>query len=402
MLLFQSIFIYTLFALLLYIVSKKGNTNKTLYNKQFNNFFSLPRKYWGCIFIFSLFSGIRYDVGVDHTSYLENYIDAINGQWLIRERGIEEGYYLITMLCSQLYIHPVIYFGFLAAIQLYFLLLAMRDEEQATTYMLVTLVLGGAYLMWMNGIRQIVAAAIFVVAAIQIPQGKLKTFLLLLLFAYTWHHSVIILVPLYLLKYDRLIWNKRWINLIILAICIIIGNIPSWIGLMTRLGGLLDFIGYDYYVERLSDLTDLDKMSSHLFGPRKLIQLACNIMIIILYPIVRVAFQDSSKIDIFFKLSFIGMCLFYLFDNTLVVFRRPIEYFTIFILPLIGYTLHYLKSKKGKEISYIMMLFFSCSFLYLQCYIENKKPKIERQSTLYRTYWCDENRYQLRAPNDIL
>lgn len=394
MLFFQSVIVYSLFAFSLYAVSRIriSTVNKVRYH----HWYSLPFEYWVCIFIFAFFSGIRYDVGVDYISYLSNYIDALNGYSFVRERGIEEGYYAITMFCSQLGVHPIIYFGLLSAVQLYFLLLVMRDEKGAIPYMLATLILGNAYLMWMNGIRQLVAASIFVFAATKIPSGKWKSFLLLLLIAFTWHHSVVILLPLYLLRYDKLIWDKKMINLIILFACLIIGNIPTWIGIMIRLGSFFEFIGYDYYAENLSSLTDIDKMSSYNFGPRKLTLLACNLFVVVLYPRVRTLIADKSKIDLFFKLSFIGMCLYYLFDNTLVFFRRPVEYFTIFLLPMVGYTLYYLKINNTRKIFYYIMLVSSCSFLLLQCYIESTKPEYERQSTLYQTYWCDNNFYQYR------
>ena len=73
--------------------------------------------------IFAIVFGMRYDVGVDHLSYLENYI------WQIDNPKFELIFSWITKICRSLNFHYSIYFAILAFIQVFFsfMHLKMRD-----------------------------------------------------------------------------------------------------------------------------------------------------------------------------------------------------------------------------------------------------------------------------------
>ena len=122
MLLFQSILVYGMFALFLWFVAShaKNNQSPQFAFQQNNNI--LPQ-YWFCIFLFCLISGIRWDVGVDHVSYVADYIDMCKGQYYERERGFEPAYLLISQAFAQLGVHYIFYMAFLAFLEIYFIFL---------------------------------------------------------------------------------------------------------------------------------------------------------------------------------------------------------------------------------------------------------------------------------------
>lgn len=386
MILLQSIIVYTLFALLLYVNSRlaisdyrlKGLTNPT---------FSLSKHYWICVLIFCVISGIRWNVGVDFLSYLYDYQQALQGKFVERSRGMEIGYVFITRLFGKLGLHPILYFALLAFPQIYFVMLAAKRRPDIAPYMLIVMVFGTYYLSWMNGIRQMIVACSFIWSIQFVKDKKIVYYLVWIACAYLWHRSSLILIPIYLLAYSRIKWSNTFLNICLLVICIYVGSNPSWIGLMSRFSNLLSFIGYDHYAEIMDELTDGSLMYGHgLFGPRMLMILLSYVMVIVYYPSVCKYFNNDKMVDFYFKLAFIGICLFYLFDSTGVVFRRPVQYFEIFTLPMIAYTLAYLKNK-SHTIPFLLLMISSCAYLFLQIYAESNLPATEQTYSLYNFFF---------------
>ena len=112
-----------------------------------------------------IFSGVRWNVGVDHLSYLANY-ENIKAGGEFRSRGIEIGFNLISKLFASWNVHFTIYFAFWAFCQLFFIYYAFKNERYLLPYIGIVLILGPHYLNWMNGIRQTLAACIFVFCSI--------------------------------------------------------------------------------------------------------------------------------------------------------------------------------------------------------------------------------------------
>lgn len=385
----QSFIVYTLFALALFVCARGVSRTQVQLIETRGSFFSIPSNYWWCIFIFALVAGIRYDVGVDHLSYLEDYISALNGKNFIRDRGYEEGYIFITSLFGELGIHPIIYFAFLGALQLGFVLFTFKTERLMVPWMLIALVLGGEFFSWMNGIRQMIAACIFVYSTQFIRDRKLVKYLLCMALAYLWHHSSLMLVPIYFLTYDKSTWSNNKINLSVFIACIILGHNPLWISGLSNIGALISGLGYDNYADALDILTDSNETTAFTFGPRLIATLVTYAIVIWLYPKVCKYF-NSRTVNLVFKLFFIGACSYWLLVNTNMIFRRPVAYFTIFALPAIGYSLSYLYRMK-KYIILIILLLASMSFTYLSCYIDSGKPINDRGSYLYEFYFDKMN-----------
>ena len=124
----QSIIVYTLFAWLMFYNAKLAIYDKPQIVLE-SRPWRLPRHYWVCIFIFILVSGMRWDVGVDHLSYLEDYLAMQNGSFVERVRGIEPGYLFISQLCAKLGFHYSVYFAVLAFFEIYFVLLAFSNSS---------------------------------------------------------------------------------------------------------------------------------------------------------------------------------------------------------------------------------------------------------------------------------
>lgn len=384
----QSFIIYTLFALALYFCARGVSRTQVQLIEMKGKFFFMPSNYWWCIFIFALVAGMRYDVGVDHLSYLKDYIRALDGVFFVRDRGIEYGYLLFTQSCGALGVHPTIYFGIIAAIQLTLFLWPYRRENSIIPYMMFLLILGGLFFYWMNAVRQAVAACIFVFSIPFIQRRKPILFFFSIFIAFLWHQSALILLPFYLLTYDKSIWGNRLFLFSASIICFILGNNLFWLNRLLSLQQILQIIGYDHYLNNFDQIINISR--TYTFGPRMIVMFLQHLIIIYFYPKCR-TYYSSSLIDFNFKLFFIGICGYYLFVNTNLYFLRPIEYFTMFTLPLLAYTLVYLKRKR--PIFFLLLLISSASYTYLCCLSDANAIKNERQSYLYHFYFMETNSY---------
>lgn len=374
MLLFQSIIVYTLFAWLLAYNAKLSIRDNTV---QVHNY-GLPKHLWICLFIFAFISGIRWYVGVDYPSYLFDYGQMLNGNYQVRSRGIELGFLWLSKLCATLKLHYTLYFAMFASLQIYFILLAFKQRRYLLPTMLVVLIMGGYYFSMMNGIRQQLVACSFIWATKFIIEKKKVHYLIWVAIAYQMHHSVLLLVPTYFLVYDKTKWNKMKLNILVFVFCFFMGNTPYWIGKVMVFSDVLTWMGYDNY---LSNLTDADTFRSFNFGPRMIVVLSTYIFCIINYNKVSLYFKDRA-FDLYFKLFMIGCCGYYLFINTTLVFLRPIEYFTIFALPVCAYTLIYLKRKNA--LYFYVMAFCAMAFTFLSCYADNNVIEEERRMQLFQ------------------
>ena len=265
-----------------------------------------------------------------------------------------------------------------ASLQIYFILLAFKQRQYLLPTMLVVLIMGGYYFSMMNGIRQQLVACSFIWATKYILEKKKVHYLIWVAVAYLMHHSVLLLVPIFLLAYDKTKWTNTKLNISIFIFCILIGNVPFWINKVLVFSNLLSWMGYDNYLE---NLTDSDTFRSFNFGPRMIVVLATYIFCIINYNKVSLYFKDRA-FDLYFKLFMIGCCGYYLFINTTLVFLRPIEYFTIFALPVCTYTLMYLKRKNA--LYFYLMVFCAMAFTFLSCYADYNVAEEDRRMQLFQ------------------
>ena len=392
--LFDSIIVYTITALLLYfsassVVHTKDGTISIAKKSK------LPRGFLWCIIIFIIFAGVRYDVGVDHLEYLDNYLRALKGLDFNRSTssGFEEGYVFLTRAFASLSIHPTIYFGFLAALQITFVVLAIKDEKRIVPYVMLLIILGGYFFTWMNGIRQMIAACTYFWGTRFINEKKISSFIICGIFAYLWHHSSIIFFPCFLFAFSHLVWNKTWINLSLFITCVVVGLTPTWVDLLNRFTPALAMLGYDNYSDMMGQLLDPTNGTSFNVGPRYLFAVFSYVLVIFYYPKAR-KFFNSPIFDLYFKFFLIGCCLYYLLVNVGMIFLRPVLYFSIFSLPVTAYILVYLQKTKN-YLLFVLLLMFTMTYTYISCMSDAGLPEAERRSYLYHFYFSNVNKVKL-------
>ncbi len=362
----QSILVYTLTAIILYALGKhvayRNAVNLRLTGKEIG--FFCPEIIFSIV-IFSFIAGVRYQVGVDHLSYLSNYMTFQKSGYIVRET-LEPLYIFITQLFARNGIHFSFYFAFLASLQIGFIYYALRNDKNILPYIGICVMLHTFFLDWMNGIRQSIVMCAFVYAVEFIENRKLRYYLLFVIIASTMHKSAYLLIPIYFLFYKSFDLSNRKVNLAILFACVIIGAVPTWLGLLNGLDDILFLLGYEAYSEGIDVMTS-ENLRDMSWGPSRLSVFISECIIIWLYPQMKNFYHENRRLTIYFVLFFLGTCLYNLFANTSHIFLRPVSYFTIFRLPMLAYLLYYL-IYTHKYFLFRFTIIVICIFTYWSIY----------------------------------
>lgn len=358
----QSFIVYTFTALCLFMLGKSVCIREMKALKYGGNTYS----FWTSEIIFSIIlfafiAGMRYNVGVDYPFYLSEYLSLQTKGYTYRET-YESGFFFITQWLAKCGFHYFFFFAFWAAIQLGFLYYALKDKKSILQYVGLIVMLGPFFLDWMNGIRQCVVECIFVFSIVYIQKRKLFAYFLIIFLASFIHKSAVLLLPLYFIIHRKLLLSNKYVNMFILLVCVLLGNIPTWITLISNISRLISFLGYDAYVIKFDSI--FTQLSAFEWGPRRLSVLMVNVVVVYFYPSLRLYFSSDKIFPIYFNLYFIGICLYNLLANTSLEFLRPVGYFTIFTIPVVAYALVYFKKSK-KNVFFYFVLFLTCIYTYL-------------------------------------
>lgn len=333
------------------------------------------------LLLFALISGVRWKVGTDHQSYLGNYKALLSGF----ESGREfEGLFMyISKVFADLNIHFTIWFGFWAFVQIYFFYLAFKNERYLLPYIGIIIVLGGYYVGWMNIIRQTIVAGMFVFS-IQFINGRKPLYYFLTIFIATLIHLSAVLLFIFYFIPQRDYFYKKYVNLTLLLLAIIIGSHPFWIDMLNKTEGLLQVIGYENYAGKL-DYYILERQKEMNLGPRRISRILLNALVIWYHPKLKKTFSNTNY-QAYFNLSLIGAYLHNLLANTGHIFLRPVGYFSIFSIITTAYLLFYLKhSNKKDQVLYVFVFLIAISYIFIASAADSHLG--DTDWTNYKFYW---------------
>lgn len=382
----QSILVYGLLAVILFLLGREISIKETYSLKHLHK--GKPFLSWEMVFMLLLFGfvvGVRWDVGVDHLSYMKNYNDYILYKNFDRD-NLEIGYVFITKLFATLNFHFSFYFAFWGMLQMLFLYLSFKNNKYLYPYIGLILVLGPLFLSWNNGMRQTLATCIFMFGSQYIVDRKFLKYLFWVFIASLIHKSAWIVLPFYFIPINRILISNRLLQLIILFSCIYLGFNQFWIQELTRFGNLVSFIGYEKYSENF-DMIINEEISKN-FGIKTIILLIINI-VIILFSKQIIHSYNGEKYKLYYNFFFIGICLYYLLFNTSHIFLRVIYYFDIVKLLFSALILHFLyfRSKMTNIIRiplFVLLLLLSISYTFGAVY--EAATGIDKM-VLYKFFW---------------
>lgn len=342
----QTLFVYSGVMLIMFFFAKIASMRlKT-------NAHTQPASFWSweivcLIFVFMVFYGIRYDVGVDHLEYLENY------QTLFDAERFEPIFLWITVNLRELGVHYTIYFALLSFIQIFFILYSIKDEKYLYPSLILSLFMGQFFWHWMNGIRQDIAACIYVYAVTFIVERKPVKFLFFTLLAIGFHKSSILLLPTYLLLYKGkdltinrlvqigLLWFIGYLAIIKLDV------LSLFFPVIDEFAILMDFEEYsEESLQRFGEITNTG-VSLYVF-------LFLDTLIVLNSKKLK-AYYNNRKFIVYYNLYYWGMLLQLFLINNMVL-ARPVRFFRCFKLLMIAYFLYYLYNNTKPHIR-ITLLF---------------------------------------------
>lgn len=360
----QTIFVYSFVTLIFYSLCKKASVN----NK------------WGyvvaALLVYTFVFAIRYGVGRDHVSYLLEYEEALKG---IYSERTEVGFHWIIHFLASLNCHPIVFFGLVAFLQIFFVFRSFREDIAIFPYMALTFMLGCVWLNFSSALRQVLAFAFFSYSLTFAEKRKWISHYIFIALAVSMHGSAIVLAiiyPLYTLISKFQISNK-FIRVGIMIAAVLIGLTTFLADYLELLDRVLFLSGYESYsdgeYQRFLIAEETDS-----WGIGSFIILAQNIIIVSYLPKLR-DFYNSLRVRFLSSFYYIGVVGYYLFAAS-NIFTRLFGYFHWFQFVLSAYVLYMAKKKNNKKLYYFMLVTYFLIFVgYLYRMFDN--------STAFYFYW---------------
>lgn len=376
----QSFFVYGLLGLMLFLLGRISYLleKQAIRLHRKNSFWSW--EIFIALFLFAFVSGVRWNVGVDHLTYLNHYLRMQNGlnPYLDKEIGFE----FITNLFAQSGLHFSFYFGFFAFLQLFFIYYAFKDHRYLYPFLGIIILFGPEYLNWMNGMRQMLSATIFVFSIQFIQNRQFLKYVLTILFASLFHTSALGLIIFYFIP-QRDYFKSRILTLLLVVFSLILGSMDFWIDSLNQFSQLFNLLGYDWYSENINVLIENNQVSN--IGPRRLSLMLIPILIIWFSPKLKVTYQNTFFLT-YYNLALFGFLLYNIVANLNHGLIRPTTYLTIFIIPATAYLLDYLRRNITKMYPiYLITFLIALSYLPLSFFADEGKGKADYSN--YKFYW---------------
>ena len=340
------------------------------------NYYFIP------IFVFCLFSAIRYKVGVDSVAYKSYFYEILQHGRLLTDGAAEQGFVVLGKFTSYFTDSHYLFFFILAFLQIVFIYYALRKRNYALKYIGVSIILSGFYFSLMNGVRQYIVACAFVAMISLITEKKKWWLFVLAVFICSFmHKSAFILLPIGLLSYFVLSKGILSIKLqlLIVAVCYImmdkidVSFLDTFFALGEKAG---------YATESIEAYTGLEATEKN-FGLWAFMILFVQIFIILNSKRIQEISMNDKMVVIMYNLFFIGVCVKTLFYNNFTIGR--LSYYLAVFQPIMLSTMLFITSisdkKKDKYIYNSTIFLLSVSFLYL-LYIAS--GNLITESTLYK------------------
>ncbi|ASN05998.1 EpsG family protein [Virgibacillus necropolis] len=300
----------------------------------------------GCAFVSIVaISGLRSNIG-DTFFYKYSYeLNEFTWEFIISQKDI--GFGVLQMLLKN-YISedPQILIFATAFITNVIIFLVLYNYSRMIELSLYVYITGGLFLVSMNGIRQVLAAAIAFAATKFLIEGNWIKYFLVILLASLFHQSALILLPIYFVVRFKA-WSKPTLALLIIAVLIVIGFDKFSSLLFTA----IEDTQYGHYknfaeggANSLRVAVDLVPLLIAYLGREKL----------------RRIFPDS---DYIVNLALLGF-VFMMISTQNWIFARFSIYFGLYQLILISWVVKVFREKDEKIIYYGILICYLAYYFY--------------------------------------
>lgn len=327
------------------------------------------------LLIYSIVFGIRYDVGFDYLAYYDIYTSKMD----LTDFYFESGFKLIIISLQHINAHFAWFFGLIAFMQIFFVSKSIKPDKYVYQYFVFTFMIGCTWLVYANGLRQVLAFAIFVYSIRFIEQRKLVNYCIAIVVAMLMHKTALLLFVIYPILCVKEDWTG---SVKIQLICLVIAFLLSEIRLIQNVLGYVEdlaiVMGYEKYFEtkneetyKLIENTELSK--------------GLGFYILFALDIVLVGFSNKYKkyfnnrfLLYIYNLYFIGSLIHYPFLTTQLIARLNMYFYGLKYI-IAAYCMVYVKRKN-------FVIFFLLIMLYILTFIATLS-KMDINDSMYKFYW---------------
>lgn len=330
-----------------------------------------PLRFSLAILIFAFFAGVRWDVGIDHLTYLSEYL-SLQQNGFTRREDFEPAYIALQQLLVSLHAPFYIYFGIVAALQIILASAFLKNERYLLPFFWFLVMTDGIFFSWMNIMRQTLAGAgMLCLLSASLEKRRWLYFCTGMFFLSFIHKSAIIIMPLCLLFFLKLekLTISRTIQYILLFAAIIISTMNVWRDMIAMVDSIFQFIGYD---ERFNtaQLENLEVRNMN-FGGRQILSLLLNLIIIAYSPLLRKSYPNK-KFGLAYILFIVFYVTHYLFMSNMT-FSRIANQFLPFRAVIMAYLLYYLfhiRRTKNNILIGLLIISICCIQLLASIYLD--------------------------------
>lgn len=321
------------------------------------------RYLWYFVLVFTLIGGLRWNVGADSYAYAQGFKfpDKYMDTYLENKEYL---WYALLKLHSIFGLHYVFGMCVAAFLQIFFITNAAKEYRYIFICMPIVLFGSMYFCDMMNGVRQLIAAAIFVYASREIINNRLWRYLLLITIAALFHHSAILLYPFYLIRfipskfYD--IAQYRIPCLLVFFGCFVLGRVPQFSAYLSLFNDIALFSNYENYSTQVMDVVEGGVEDKFNFGLMQASWFLTSAFTIWFAP--QIKDEYNGKIP-YFKLwyffSFLFACLYFLVQNVGIALIRPVMYLEFFHMIVISLLLyHFYSQRRRPRHMFLFWVFF--------------------------------------------
>lgn len=295
----------------------------------------------GALLSLVLVGGLRSNIG--DTYFYKHAYELNDFSWNQVKEKENIGFWILQMFLKRISDDPQILIFTAAAITnvlIVIIFLKYSRQFELSTYVYIT---GGLFLVSMNGLRQVLTAAIVFTATRFIISGNFVAYALIVLFASTFHESALILLPIYfLVRYKA--WSRATLMLLVVAVVIVIG----FDQFSSVLFSSLEDTQYGHYKDFKEGGANVIRVA--VFGTPLLIAFFGREKL-------REIFPES---DYIVNMALIGL-VFMIVSTQNWIFARFNIYFELYQLILVGWIVR-LFHEKEQRLAYLGII--ACYFLY--------------------------------------
>lgn len=326
------------------------------------NFTEKPNKLlvFGVMLCLVVISGLRKGIG-DTYNYKQMFIkNDFTWDFIKTEKDI--GFGIFQMILKQYSEDPQIMVFTAALFTNVLIIIVLYNYSrlfELSTYLYIT---GGIHLVSMNGIRQVLAAAIIFTATKYLLNGSFIKYALIVLLASTFHQSALLLLPIYFIVRIKA-WTKYTFFILFSAILIV--------------------IGYNQFTQLLFSVlqdTQYNDYSKFNEGGANIIRVIVSAAPLVIAYIGREKLRAVfPKSDYIVNMALLGL-VFMIISTQQWIFARVAIYFNLYQLILISWIIEVFSKKDRKFVYYMILVLY-----FIFYYYEN----VVSLNILYESDWLD-------------